>query len=103
MHGDTALAPGIRGEIFPGSRLEGVANLLVMPNLDAGHIAFDLVKQLGNGLSVGPMLLGVARPAHVLTYSVTVRGIVNMSAFAVVDAQARATATPPAARHGHGI
>jgi malate dehydrogenase (oxaloacetate-decarboxylating)(NADP+) len=87
MQGDTALSEALRNRLFPSSRLKGTANLLMMPSLDAANIAFNLLKQLGEGVSVGPMLLGVARPAHILTSSVTVRGIVNMSALAVVDAQ----------------
>jgi malate dehydrogenase (oxaloacetate-decarboxylating)(NADP+) len=87
MHGDAALSEQIRNRIFPNSRLKGTANLLVMPTLDAANIAFNLLKQLGDGVSVGPMLLGLAKPAHILTSSVTVRGIVNMSALAVIDAQ----------------
>ena len=90
MHGDTALSEVLREATFPNSRLKGQANLLVMPNLDAANIAFNLVKQLANGLSVGPMLLGMAQPAHVLNATVTVRGTVNMSALAVVDAQMHA-------------
>ena len=73
--------------IFPNSRLKGSANLLIMPDLDAANIAFNLIKAVGDGVNVGPILAGVARPAHVLTQSITVRGIVNMSAIAVVDAQ----------------
>ena len=92
MQGDAAVSQAIRDRIFPGSELKGEANLLVMPTLDAANIAFNLLKQLGEGVSVGPMLLGVARPAHILTSSVTVRGIVNMSALAVVDAQVHAAA-----------
>ena len=87
MHGDVALSEMAREEAFPSARIKGPANLLVMPNLDAANIAFNLVKQLANGLSVGPILLGVAKPAHVLNSSVTVRGAVNMSALTVVDAQ----------------
>ena len=90
MHADAALDEAIRTRIFPNSRLTGPANLLIFPNLDAANIAYNLAKALGNGLSVGPILLGVAKPAHVLTSSVTARGIVNMSAVAVVDAQDRA-------------
>jgi malate dehydrogenase (oxaloacetate-decarboxylating)(NADP+) len=90
MHADAALDETIRNRIFPNSRLKGSANLLIFPNLDAANIAYNLAKSLGNGLSVGPILLGVAKPAHVLTSSVTARGIVNMSAVAVVDAQDRA-------------
>jgi malate dehydrogenase (oxaloacetate-decarboxylating)(NADP+) len=87
MHGDAAVSESIRLRLFPNSRFKGEANLLLMPTVDAANIAFNLLKQLAEGLSVGPMLLGAARPAHVLTPSVTVRGIVNMSAVAVVDAQ----------------
>ncbi len=92
MHADAALSAVIRRETFPASTLSGSANLLIVPNLDAGHIAFNLVKQLARGLSVGPMLMGVAAPAHIVKYSVTVRGIVNISAFAVVDAQTKVAA-----------
>ncbi|MCC7168368.1 MAG: NADP-dependent malic enzyme [Rhodospirillales bacterium] len=87
MHGDAAISEEIRKAIFPNSRLKGEANLLVMPTLDAANISFNLLKVLGEGQSVGPMLMGAALPAHILTPSVTVRGIVNMSALAVVDAQ----------------
>jgi malate dehydrogenase (oxaloacetate-decarboxylating)(NADP+) len=90
MHADAALNESIRENVFPNSKLKGSANLLVMPTLDAANISFNLVKSLGEGLSVGPILLGVAAPAHILTPSVTARGIVNMSAVAVVDAQDRA-------------
>jgi malate dehydrogenase (oxaloacetate-decarboxylating)(NADP+) len=90
MHADAALDETIRNRIFPNSRLKGSANLLIFPNLDAANIAYNLAKSLGNGLSVGPILIGLAKPAHVLTSSVTARGIVNMSAVAVVDAQDRA-------------
>ncbi|TAN50111.1 MAG: NADP-dependent malic enzyme, partial [Rhodospirillales bacterium] len=87
MHGDAAISEEIRKNIFPDSRLKGEANLLVMPAIDAANISFNLLKVLGQGQSVGPMLMGAARPAHILTPSVTVRGIVNMSALATVDAQ----------------
>jgi malate dehydrogenase (oxaloacetate-decarboxylating)(NADP+) len=90
MQGDAAVSEAIRDRIFPNSRLKGQANLLIMPNLDAANISFNLLKQLGEGISVGPMLLGIAKPAHILTGSVTVRGILNMSALAVVDAQLHA-------------
>jgi malate dehydrogenase (oxaloacetate-decarboxylating)(NADP+) len=86
MHSDAALSAEIRERIFPSSRLTGEANLLVMPTLDAANIAFNMVKILGEGLTIGPILLGAALPAHILTPSATVRGIVNMAAFAVVDA-----------------
>ncbi|MBF0355034.1 MAG: NADP-dependent malic enzyme [Alphaproteobacteria bacterium] len=87
MHGDAAISEEIRRNIFPDSRLKGEANLLVMPTMDAANISFNLLKVLGQGQSVGPMLMGAAKPAHILTPSVTVRGIVNMSALSVVDAQ----------------
>jgi malate dehydrogenase (oxaloacetate-decarboxylating)(NADP+) len=87
MHSDAAISEQIRERVFPNSRLKGSANLLIMPDLDAANIAFNLLKALGDGVNVGPILAGVAKPAHVLTQSATVRGIVNMSAVAVVDAQ----------------
>ena len=90
MHADAALDEAVRQRIFPSSRLTGQANLLIMPNLDAANIAFNLVKVLGDGLPVGPILIGTAAPAHILTPTVTARGVVNMSAIAVVDAQDRA-------------
>ncbi len=94
MHGDSALSEEIRQRIFPNSRLKGQANLMIMPTVDAANIAFNMLKVLGDGLSVGPILMGVAKPAHVLTPSVTVRGIVNMTAVAAVDAQLHANRTP---------
>ncbi|MBS9477915.1 NADP-dependent malic enzyme [Ancylobacter radicis] len=87
MEGDSALVPEMRERVLPGSRLQGVANILVMPNLDAANIAYQMVKVFGDALPVGPILLGTARPVHVLTPSVTARGIVNMTAIAVVEAQ----------------
>ena len=87
MHGDAALAEEIRTASFPNSLLKGAANLLIMPTLDAANIAFNLLKTLGDGLAVGPMLLGMQQPAHILTPSTTVRGLLNMTAVAVYDAQ----------------
>ena len=87
MQADAALSEGVRGRILPKSRLRGEANLLVMPTLDAANITFTALKALGNGVSVGPILLGAGKPVHVLNRTVTARGIVNMSAFAVVEAQ----------------
>ncbi|MDE1148260.1 MAG: NADP-dependent malic enzyme [Azospirillaceae bacterium] len=87
MHADSAISADIRDRVFPNSRLKGTANLLIMPSRDAANIAFNLLKTLGEGQPVGPVLLGAAQPVHILTPSVTVRGIVNMSALAVVDAQ----------------
>ena len=94
MHADSALDERIRSHAYPDSKLTGSANLLIMPTLDAANIAFNLMKVLGEGLTVGPMLIGMAQPAHVLATSVTARGIVNMTAFAVVDAQTRDEALP---------
>ncbi len=87
MHGDAALSEDIRQRIFPNSRLKGQANLLVMPNLDSANISFNLLKALGEGMSVGPILMGARLPAHILTPSATVRNIVNVAALAAVDAQ----------------
>ena len=87
MHGDSALSPEIRERLHPDSTLHGEANLLVMPNLDAANIAFNLLKVAsGEGVSVGPILLGAARAVHILTPSATVRRLVNITALAVVDA-----------------
>ncbi|MES2561464.1 MAG: NADP-dependent malic enzyme [Pseudomonadota bacterium] len=87
MQGDAALSESIRAQVYPDARLKGEANLLVMPNLDAANIAFNLLKvAAGDGITVGPMLLGAARPVHILTPSATVRRIVNMTALTVVDA-----------------
>jgi len=73
--------------VLPNSRLRGDANLLIMPTIDAANISFNLLKiAAGSGLTLGPILLGVARPAHILTPSATVRRIVNMTALTVVDA-----------------
>jgi malate dehydrogenase (oxaloacetate-decarboxylating)(NADP+) len=88
MQADTALSPLIRDRVFPNSTLKGEANVLIMPNLDAANVAFQLTKTIVDALPVGPILIGVARPAHVLTPSVTARGIVNMTAIAVAEAQA---------------
>ena len=89
MHGDLALDEALRDAVFPHSNLSGQANLLIMPNLDAANIAFNLLKRLATGQSIGPILLGLEYPAHVLIDSVSVRGIVNMTAIAAADAQAR--------------
>jgi malate dehydrogenase (oxaloacetate-decarboxylating)(NADP+) len=91
MQADAALNENTRNRLFPDSLLQGEANLLVMPTLDSSNIAFNMVRILAEGLSIGPILLGAALPAHILTPSVTARGIVNMSALAVVDAQVRGT------------
>ena len=90
MHGDAALSEQLRRRVFPHSTLEGEANLLVFPNLDAANIALNTIKAMTDALHVGPILLGAARPAHILTPSVTSRGVVNMTALAVVEAAQRA-------------
>ncbi len=87
MNGDTALNPAIRERVFPHSRLKGEANVLIMPNLDAANIAYQMTKVLADALAVGPILIGAAMPAHILTPSVTARGVINMTALAVVEAQ----------------
>ncbi|MSP95934.1 MAG: NADP-dependent malic enzyme [Betaproteobacteria bacterium] len=89
MHGDAAISAEIRTRVFPNSRLKGEANLLIMPTLDAANIAFNLLKtSAGDGVTVGPILLGAARATHIVTPSATVRRIVNMTALTVVDANA---------------
>lgn len=88
MHGDAALVSAEREKAFPHSRLQGEANVLIMPNLDAANIAYQMTKVLANALPVGPILVGAACPAHILTPSVTARGVINMTALAVAEAQA---------------
>ena len=90
MHGDAALIETLRDRAVPDSRLSGVANLLVMPGLDAANIGFNLLKAGADGLAIGPLLLGMSQPAHVLVPSVTARGIVNVSAVVAMDAARRA-------------
>jgi malate dehydrogenase (oxaloacetate-decarboxylating)(NADP+) len=90
MHGDTAMDSKLRKKIMPDSTLTADANLLVMPNIDSANIAYNLLKTAaGNGIAVGPILLGCAAPVHILTPSATVRRIVNMTALCVVDAVAQ--------------
>lgn len=96
MHADSALNEMIRNKAFPDSGLKGMANLLLMPNLDAANITFNMIKILGDGQPIGPILLGPTKPIHILTPSVTTRGILNMTAFAVVDAQDSAPSSQPA-------
>jgi len=91
MHGDAALSERIRTQAYPDSSLKGPANLLITPNLDSGNITYNMLKMTGShGIAMGPVLLGAARPVHILTTSSTVRRIVNMTALAVVDAQQEA-------------
>ncbi|MFD1695235.1 NADP-dependent malic enzyme [Roseibium aestuarii] len=89
MHGDSALNEELRKRVMPDSKLTGEANLLLFPNLDSANIALNLLKVATSALHVGPILLGTAKPAHILTPSVTSRGVVNMSALASVEAATR--------------
>ena len=95
MQGHTALSEAARKLILPHSLLEGVANILIMPNLDAANVAYQMVKVLTDAVPVGPILIGPSRPAHILTPSVTARGILNMTAVAAVEAQERAGRQQP--------
>lgn len=87
MQADTALCEDIRHRIMPNSKLSGPANLFIMPNVESANIAFNMIKTFSDGISIGPILLGAARPAHVLTPSTSTRGIVNMIALASVGSQ----------------
>lgn len=88
MHADSALSESIRLASYPDSTLKGSANLLITPNLDTGNVTYNLLKMTGsNGVAMGPVLLGAARPVHILTTSATVRRVINMTALAVVNAQ----------------
>lgn len=90
MHGDAALDAVLRQRIFPNARMREEANLLIFPTLDAANIAFNLLKTAaGEGVTIGPILLGAAKPVHVLTPSATVRRIVNMTALTSVEAAQR--------------
>jgi malate dehydrogenase (oxaloacetate-decarboxylating)(NADP+) len=89
MHGDVALDGHARNLIMPHSTLAGDANLLVLPNMDAANISYNLLKTAAGGnIAIGPVLLGAAKPVHILTASTTVRRIVNMAALTVADANA---------------
>ena len=89
MHGDVALDGEARRALMPHSTLQGDANLLVCPNIDAANIAYNLLKTAAGGnIAIGPVLLGAAKPVHILTASTTVRRIVNMTALTVADANA---------------
>jgi len=90
MHADAALSESIRSRLLPDSRLKGQANLFVMPNVEAANIAHNLLRALGGGVSIGPIVIGAARSAHVVTQTITVRGIVNMTALAVAQVGADA-------------
>jgi malate dehydrogenase (oxaloacetate-decarboxylating)(NADP+) len=89
MHGDAALDANYRNELMPRTTLSGEANLLVLPNIDSANISYNLLKQAaGGGIAIGPILMGPAKPVHILTPSATVRRIVNMTAVTVADANA---------------
>ena len=93
MHGDAALSPELRARSVPDSTLSGEANLLICPSLDTANILFNVLKTTdGNGVTIGPILLGAAAPVHVLTPSATVRRLINMTALAVAEAQSRRAA-----------
>lgn len=97
MHGDSALDEELRKTILPESTLHGSANLLVCPNLDAANIAYNLLKTAaGRNVAIGPVLLGCAAPAHILTPSATVRRVVDMIALTAAEANARQMVRPPA-------
>ncbi|NRO98032.1 NADP-dependent malic enzyme [Paraburkholderia sp. NMBU_R16] len=88
MHGDAALSEAIRKQSFPGTTLTGEANLLIMPNVEAANITYNLLKMVGGeGVTVGPLLLGAAKPVHILTPAATVRRIINMTAVAAANAR----------------
>lgn len=89
MQADAALSQVVRDRALPSSHLKGAANVLILPTLDAANIAFQFARVLADALPVGPILLGPAKPAHILTPSVTARGVVNMTAVAVVEARAQ--------------
>lgn len=95
MHADAALSQELRDATYPGSRLTGAANLFIMPNVDAAHIAYNLLKSLGGGVTVGPILIGARMPVHVVTESITVRGLLNMTALTVAQAKAFQTDKGP--------
>jgi malate dehydrogenase (oxaloacetate-decarboxylating)(NADP+) len=94
LQGDAAFSEELRNSVMPDSTLSGAANILMLPNLDAANILFNVLKITGgHGVTVGPILLGVKAPVHILTSAATVRRIVNMTALAVADAGVRSRAT----------
>ena len=90
MQADTAWDEALRKRMFPGTTLSGRANLFVMPNLDAANIVYNMVRVMTDGVAIGPILMGVDKPVHIITTSSSVRRVVNMTAIAAVDAQIRA-------------
>ncbi|MEO8802745.1 MAG: NADP-dependent malic enzyme [Rudaea sp.] len=93
MQADTALNEAVRARIFPNCALKGNANVFVCPNHDAANITYNMVRQLTDGVAIGPILMGVSKPAHILNPSATVRRVVNVTAIACVEAQIRAQST----------
>ena len=91
MQADTAWDEELRHRIFPNTLLKGRANLFVMPNLDAANITYNMVRVMTDGVAIGPILMGLDKPAHILTPASTPRRVVNMTAIAAVDAQIRAS------------
>ena len=89
MQGDTAWDEVLRNRIMPGSTLSGRANLFVLPNLDAANMAYTMVRVVTDGVAIGPILMGISKPVHILTTSATPRRVINMTAIAAVDAQIR--------------
>jgi len=89
MQGDTAWDETLRRQIMPNSTLKGRANLFVLPNLEAANIAYNLVRVFTDGVAIGPILMGISKPVHILTSSATPRRVLNMTAIAAVDAQIR--------------
>jgi malate dehydrogenase (oxaloacetate-decarboxylating)(NADP+) len=89
MMADTAWDDGLRKRMFPNTTLSGRANLFVMPNLDAANITYNMVRVMTDGVAIGPILMGLNRPAHVLTPASSPRRVVNMTAIAAVEAQIR--------------
>ncbi len=87
MQANTALSQAMRDLVLPSSHMKGEANVLIMPNLDAANIAYTMTMIMAETLPVGPILVGTAKPAHILTPSVTARGIINMTAVSVAEAQ----------------
>ncbi len=92
MHADTALNPEVRAQIFPNSSLTGSANLFICPSMDAANIAFNMARVMTDGVVIGPVLMGLAKAAHILTPAATVRRVFNMTAIAAVEAQIREAA-----------
>ena len=101
MTADLALSEKIRQTVMPNSKLTGQANLFVLPNVESANISFNMLRVLADGISIGPLLLGVARPCYITTPSVTTRGMINMTALATVGAQVHEEEMADDNNHGH--